>query len=96
MAQTLSADLVLAFVTALRRVISAEADPARRLAIMGDMRRQMTAVLNLAPYGKDPESERKFRTELASSMETAYFTILSSEALGQSNHASITEPVAIH
>jgi hypothetical protein len=96
MAQTLSADLVSAFVTALRRAISVEADPGRRLAIMGDIRRQITAVLHLAPYGKDPESETKFRAELSSSMETAYFNILSSEALAQSNLASITQPAAVH
>ena len=81
MAQLMSVDLVPAFITALRRVISDEPDPSKRLKRMGEMRRQMTAVLQLAPYGDDPEGEAKFRAELAASMETAYFTILGTEAM---------------
>lgn len=96
MDQMQSPDLVSAFVTALRRVISDEPDPARRLTMMGDMRRQMTTVLHIAPYGNDPEDEAKLRAELACSMETAYFTILSSEALGHVGGQSGATHLAYH
>ncbi|WP_458094244.1 hypothetical protein [Roseomonas sp. WA12] len=80
MAQLLTVDLVPAFVDSLRNVMAEEFDPALRLKRMREMRAQMNAVLQLAPNGKDPEGEARFRAELTSSMEAAYLSILGDEA----------------
>ncbi len=82
MARLLTENLATAFVAALRTAIENEPNPSLRLRRMGEIRRQMITVLQLAPYGDDPVGEAKVRAELASTMETAYFTILSGEALG--------------
>lgn len=81
-AQLTSEDLVSAFVAALRRVISAESDVTRRLALAGEVRRQMSLALRLAPYQGEAETQEEARATLASSMEAAYFTVLQTEVLG--------------
>jgi hypothetical protein len=81
MSQLLTVDLVPAFVAALRSVMAEEFDPALRLKRMREMRAQMVTVLQLAPYGKDPAVEGRFRAELASSMDAAYLSILCDQAV---------------
>jgi hypothetical protein len=81
--QLCPADLIASFEATLRRQMSAETELARRLAVAGELRRQVSAVLRLAPYGgTNLDEQERVRSMISTSLDAAYFTVLS-EAVQQ-------------